>query len=161
MSIQIRTARPGDEAEIHESHMRSIREVCVIDHGEDEIRGWGYRDLEERWQEEIRNGCIWVVEDDKIRGFGYLCFFSDVSQIHAYLHALYLTPEVIGKGLGRKLIEIMINQARDRGAKSIQLESSITAHKFYQSQGFKDRGPKQKIEIAGYPVTWFPMILIL
>ena len=33
----IRKARTGDENGIHESHMRSIREVCVHDHGEEEI----------------------------------------------------------------------------------------------------------------------------
>lgn len=132
MNIKIRPGRPGGEAEIHESHMRSIREVCVIDHGVDEIRG-----------------------------FGYLYFFSEALQTHVYLHALYLTPELIGKGFGGKLVEIMLSQARAKGAQSIRLESSITAHNFYQNLGFKDRGPKQKFEIAGYPVTCFPMILTL
>ncbi len=27
----IREAKPGDEAAIHEAHMRSIREICVKD----------------------------------------------------------------------------------------------------------------------------------
>jgi hypothetical protein len=38
---QIREAKPGDESLIHEAHMRSIREVCIKDHGEEEIHGWG------------------------------------------------------------------------------------------------------------------------
>jgi hypothetical protein len=37
----IRKAKVGDESGIHEAHMRSIREICVKDHGEEEIKGWG------------------------------------------------------------------------------------------------------------------------
>jgi len=46
---KIRPARSGDEPAIHEAHMRSVREVCVKDHGEEEIRGWGNRLLGDRW----------------------------------------------------------------------------------------------------------------
>ena len=44
----IRLARPGEEAQIHEAHMRSIREICIKDHGEEEVRGWGNRPLGNR-----------------------------------------------------------------------------------------------------------------
>jgi hypothetical protein len=44
----IRKAVPGEEQEIHKVHMRSIREVCVKDHGEEEIKGWGNRELGNR-----------------------------------------------------------------------------------------------------------------
>ena len=35
----IREARSGDEAGIHEAHMRSIREVFLKDHGLEEVIG--------------------------------------------------------------------------------------------------------------------------
>ena len=60
--FQIRFAKPGDEPAIHDAHMRSIREICVKDHGTEEIKGWGHRELGDRWTKEIQNGTVWVVE---------------------------------------------------------------------------------------------------
>ena len=34
----VRRAQFGDQVGIHESHMRSIREICVHDHGEEETK---------------------------------------------------------------------------------------------------------------------------
>ncbi|HVJ66280.1 MAG TPA: GNAT family N-acetyltransferase [Bdellovibrionota bacterium] len=158
MTPHIRRARPGDEAAIHEAHMRSIREVCVREHGEEEIRGWGYRPLGTRWVDSIRNDNVWVVEaGEEIYGVAYVRIFSDEGVTRAHLHALYLTPEVIGFGLGRQLTVLMLDTARTAGAKFITLESSITAHEFYLKMGFADTGPKAQQEIAGYPVTYYPM----
>ena len=36
-NLIIRLARPGEEAQ---AHIRSIREICIKDHGEEEVRGW-------------------------------------------------------------------------------------------------------------------------
>jgi hypothetical protein len=72
-SASIRKAIPGDEAQIHEAHIRSIREICVKDHLEDEVRGWGNRLLEDRWIEAIKTQHVWVIElENQIYGVGYL-----------------------------------------------------------------------------------------
>lgn len=161
-SASIRLARPGDELAIHEAHMRSIREICVKDHGEEEIRGWGYRPLEDRWVQAIKDELVWVVElNNKICGFGYIRDCPKDDQIIANIHALYLTPEVVGQGLARKLIEILISKAKSFSASKITLASSLTAHEFYKHFGFQDTGPKQQLNIGGYPVSYFPMELTL
>ena len=158
--IQIRKAQFGDEKYIHEAHMRSIREICVKDHGQEEIRGWGYRPLDERWTEPIKTGNVWVVEkDQQIFGFGFIRFFESDGVFRAHLHALYLTPEVTGQGIGKSLADIMIKRAKDLKVKSITLESSITAHKFYLNLGFRDMEPKKQLNIGGFPVTCFPMAI--
>jgi hypothetical protein len=54
--LLIREARPGDESGMHEAQMRSIREVCIRDHGEEEVKGWGNRPLGDRWQKQVREG---------------------------------------------------------------------------------------------------------
>ncbi len=157
--IIIREARSGEEALIHEAHMRSIREVCIKDHGDDEIKGWGFRPLESRWITAIRNEFVRVIESDgHIRGVGYLKIVKKESiEPYAYLHALYLTPEVLGLGLGKKLADILIEEARRLKMKYIKLDSTITAYDFYKKLGFEDSGEKHKVNIGGYPVTCFPM----
>ena len=156
----IREAKPGDEAAIHEAHMRSIREICIKDHGKDEIRGWGYRQLDDRWSEPISHGGIWVVEFyNRVNGVGFIRILNKNNETTAHLHALYLTPEVVGKGMALKLANLMLDMAKSKGAVKITLESSITAREFYKKLGFVDSEPMKKVDIGGYPVTCFPMIL--
>lgn len=157
----IRPARPGEEALIHEAHMRSIREVCVKDHGEDEIKGWGNRPLGNRWTEAIKVGHVWVVTSgSRILGQAYIRIFEEGGEKRAHIHGLYLTPEVLGKGFGTKLGQLMLDTAKKAGVNVVTLESSLTAHDFYRKLGFKDTGPMSKMDIAGYPVRYIPMALV-
>jgi GNAT superfamily N-acetyltransferase len=158
----IREARPGDESGLHEAHMRSIREICVHDHGEDEVRGWGNRPLGNRWVDAIKNGFVWAVElNSKICGHGYIRIYKEDGETYGHIHGLYLTPEVLKQGFGHQLMLLMLEKARKSGAKVITLDSTITAHEFYKRYGFADTGPMKKQEIGGYPVSGFPMALTL
>ena len=80
-----------------------------------------------------------------------------LEQESAYIHCLYLTPIVLGKGFGKQLLQIMIQTAKDVGLREILLESSLTAHMFYQSFGWIDIAPLKKVIIGGYPVRCIPM----
>jgi len=158
----IRKARAGDESAIHEAHMRSIREVCVKDHGEEEIRGWGNRPLGSRWIDPIKEGDVWVVErNSNIYGLAYIRIFAEDGESKAHIHGLYLTPEILGQGFGYKLAQLMFEKARASGVKSITLDSTITAHGFYKRLGFTNNGPMRIQEFGGYPVRGYPMLLHL
>ena len=160
----VRRAKLRDQVGIHDSHMRSIREICVHDHGEEEIKGWGYREVRshQQWEQTLSNTkkYIWVVEhENKIEGH---CFISLVPEdAKADIHCLYLTPVVYKKGFGAILMEHMLEVAKENNIKKIFLQSTITAHSFYKKYGFEDAGPMQKVEIGGYPVRALPMKLEL
>lgn len=156
----IRLAKPGEESAIHNAHMRSIREICVKDHGEEEIRGWGFRELGNRWVDAIQRNEVWVIEDEGlVKGIGYIRIFEENGTAKAYLHALYLTPEVTGKRLATRLMGLMLEKAKASGVQEITLDSSITAHDFYKRFGFVDSGSMRQVDIGGYPVTSYPMRL--
>jgi N-acetylglutamate synthase-like GNAT family acetyltransferase len=159
----VRRARLGDENGIHDSHMRSIREICVLDHGEDEIQGWGYRQNRSRdhWEKTFENEqiFIWVVEhNENIEGHAF--FRINREKKTAHLHSLYLTPVVHKQGFGVQMMNCILQTAKEQDIQEIVLESSITAHSFYHKYGFVDTGPRQKSVIGGYPVRNFPMKLI-
>jgi GNAT superfamily N-acetyltransferase len=154
----IREARPGDESAIHKAHMRSIREICVKDHGQDEVRGWGNRPMGDRWTNAIKEGYVWVVEKDgNIYGHAYIRIFRENNEEKAHIHGLYLTPEVLHQGFGFQLAGMMLEKARSAGAKRVTVESSITAYNFYRRIGFNDRSPMKIYEIGGSFVRGFPM----
>lgn len=152
--MTIRKAQIGEDEAIHSAHMRSIREVCVHDHGEAEIRGWGYRECGDRWRQSIADGLVWVVEHDgQIEGVACMKF----NDAQAHIHSLYLTPVVLGQGYGYALMTQMLEKARLRGVKRVDLESSLTAHSFYLRVGFVDAGPMGYADIGGHPVRYIPM----
>lgn len=69
--------------------------------------------------------------------------------------------EVLGKGLGRKLVELMLERARSEGVQTVTLDSTITAYRFYERLGFVDTGPLRKQEYGRCSVRGFPMKLNL
>jgi GNAT superfamily N-acetyltransferase len=158
----IRKAKKGDEASIHEAHMRSIREICIHDHGEEEVKGWGNRPLGNRWISEIENGHVWVVElKEAIEGVGCIQISDTEKGKIGYISHLYLTPVAAGKGYGAKLMKLMLDVASDAQVKVIALESSLTALNFYKKYGFKESGPLIKVELGPSMVRAFPMSLSL
>lgn len=57
----------------------------------------------------------------------------------AHLHKIYLSPEVQGKGLGKKLIHFIIAFAKNAGARGLTLNVNRynKAVEFYRAVGFK------------------------
>jgi len=58
-----------------------------------------------------------------------------------YLAELYIVPDQRGKGLGRKLMEAVIETARKQGATYMDLgtsEDDVAARKLYESLGFNN-----------------------
>lgn len=156
----VRIATLADREALHSAHMRSIREICIKDHGPEEIKGWGYRELGERWIKGINDGLVWVVElDGNIEGIAAVSFPEQAN--HGYINALYLTPEVVGMGVANTMIKLMLDCVQERHLKEVLLDSTITAHGFYKKHGFTDTGPAVKNPIGGVPVTSIPMKLIL
>ena len=63
--------------------------------------------------------------------------FND--KLDAYLEEFYVVPEQRGRGLGRALLERVLETARERGAGRIDLgtaENDLAARHLYESFGF-------------------------
>jgi ribosomal protein S18 acetylase RimI-like enzyme len=62
--------------------------------------------------------------------------------LHAYLEELYVAPPRRGQGLGRALLDLAMQTARERGAIWIELgtsEDDVAARGLYESAGFINR----------------------
>jgi putative acetyltransferase len=85
-----------------------------------------------------RGGVFRVVEDDDgaVVGCGGL-YPADQKAVE--LRKMYFRPEIRGRGLGRRLLEDLIAEARHRGFDRIELETAShleTAIALYQRAGF-------------------------
>lgn len=82
--------------------------------------------------------------DDEIIGCGGVCFQCELpspdnpSGRCAYLMNIYVRPQYRGKGLGSKIVNWLIDEAKKRTVTKIYLETSQSGHKMYKSLGFVD-----------------------
>src|SRR5919201_1352987 len=64
------------------------------------------------------------------------------SGLECYLAELYVIPARRGNGLGRRLMEAALREARDRGADTMEIgvdELDSVARRLYESLGFSNR----------------------
>ena len=86
----------------------------------------------------------WVCEVD-----GEIIGFSIVDLQEQNIWALFLLPTFEGKGIGKKLHDLMMNWTAAQGLKSVWLSTTpgTRAEGFYRKMGWKDKGLLQNGEI--------------
>lgn len=157
----IRRARIGDEEGIHLAHMKSIQKVNAKDYRPDQIEAWGNREFHsERRKKAILNHHLWVVEQDNSIE-GYALIFDSKKDSTVEIYGLYLTSEVLSKGLGSTLMDYMIDMSILLNKKKIKATSTLTAIGFYEKMGFKRVGNIELSPINGADIEGQPMELIL
>lgn len=74
---------------------------------------------------------------------------------------MYVRPEFRGKGIGRSLLEAILNEARQIGYPTVRLDSACfmqAAQALYRSAGFREIEPYPESEIPlNFPANWIFM----
>jgi len=81
-----------------------------------------------------------VIADENNQPVGFASYSrKDIDNNTYKLHKIYVLPGIQGKGVGKKLIDHIIQSMLPSGAKTIELNVNRhnTAKKFYEKQGFK------------------------
>jgi GNAT superfamily N-acetyltransferase len=138
MSGVVRPATVADAEEVRRVLRRSITECCGEDHGNDlqKIEAWltnKTRENVESWITAEGNYSVVVEWDGRVAGVAMLLRSGELA-------LCYLLPEVRFRGLGKTLLATIETEARRRGLKQIELESTQTAHSFYARNGYVDCG---------------------
>jgi GNAT superfamily N-acetyltransferase len=146
MQITIRRAVETDAPAACDVLRRSIRELCVEDHHNDEeiLRQW----LANKTEENLRR---WIVSDASftvvaLRG-ERVCGFGMVHETGEVL-LCYVEPEARFIGASTLMLEALEQQGRSWGLQKLFLTSTITARSFYERRGWI---------ISGDPIAVFGM----
>lgn len=118
-------------------------------------RHWGYPESWMKiWSPEltfdsqyIEANESWAAELDGVPVAFYT--FLDKNRI-AWIENLWVLPELIGRGIGRRLFEHAVELARKRGYKTLQLEADPNAHGFYEKMGMCQVGERHS-QVEGRP----------
>ena len=116
---------------------------------------WGYPERwMELWQPQLTFGPgyfeeneSWVAEIDQAPVGFYTLLEKDEN---AWIENLWVSPEAMGKGVGRRLFLHALDRSRQRGFVNLRLEADPNAAGFYEKMGMKKIGERLS-EVEGQP----------
>ena len=99
----------------------------------------------------MKRNCFGSKESGEIVGCGGICYQKEMPSpdnltgTNGYLMNIYTLPEYRGRGVGRKIIDFLVDEAKRKGTGKIYLESSKDAKHLYEEIGFSDMQDYMKL----------------
>jgi len=98
-------------------------------------------------------GCVaWLAEiDQEVVASGVVTFLhttpvpEDPTSLTALLHSLYTRPRWRRQGIGRALVQRLLESCRERSVHRVQLHSAVLARDLYARLGFRSRADLMEI----------------
>lgn len=90
-------------------------------------------------------GCVWLQLVERVPHPGLARWERPI----AYLTSMYVGPDLRNSGLGRELLDVALEFARDAGVDGVALWPSPKSAPFYERAGFRPDGGPLWLEIAG------------
>ena len=153
MPLQIREATAEDAPAACEVMRRSIAELCVADHRNDQaiLKRWlGNKTPEtfEFWIRQPNNSLLVAAEHGNILAVGSV---TDAGEITLN----YVSPDARFRGVSRALLGALEARAVARGNTRCTLTSTATARRFYLASGYVEDGlPVVNFGVNfGYPMS--------
>lgn len=102
--------------------------------------------------------CHYVIAESKGEILGYYAL-RKISAEEYELEALFVDPERIGQGVGRKLMEHAKNHAQEDGARFLLVQGDPNATGFYRAAGGIQVGERESGSIPGRHLPEFRILL--
>lgn len=154
MNVSVRKASLSELDLLMEWRMRVLAEVFSDSEQPDweSIRKNNERYYKEHLGDDTHTACFAADEENgTIIGCGGICYQQEMpspdnlSGTNGYLMNIYTIPELRGAGIGRRIVEFLIGDARTRKTEKIYLESSAEARHMHKEIGFSDMPDYMKL----------------
>ncbi len=144
--MQVRPAQSADANSSIDVVRRSIQGLCELDHKGDlaTLSAWLGNKTADNMRRWIDTHTVLVASDDDGRIAGVAAVRAD-----GVVLLNYVAPEARFQGVSKSLMEAIEVWASSHGIEWLALESSATALRFYESDGWTRTGPPQ----PGFGVT--------
>jgi len=138
----IRRAAPADAEQITPVHVTSIRTLCAKDYTQEQIDAWAGWKSPDKYRAAMAAGEVFFVAEVDGRVVGFSVLHGDE------VKAVYIHPDYVGQGIGRRLLDAVEAEAGDRGVELLQLTSTLTSVGFYETCGYA-RGANHEHRVTG------------
>lgn len=149
----IRRAVEADLPAIRETHLASIRGLCDAAYTPEQIGKWTSGRELDRYAALVtpRFHCLVAMDGTVLGGFG------TVDLEKSEISSLFVRPDYAGAGLAGALLWQLEEVARERGLRSLSLESTVNARRFYLKHGYQVLAPVLKRFSNGLEIDCFQM----
>jgi GNAT superfamily N-acetyltransferase len=127
--IAFRPGRKGDGANIYRITLAAVAGISESYYSAHQIKNW-FGPRTEAWHEALlsRGNMVVAERGDKALGF--------VHSLPGEINRLFIVPGETGKGLGKQLLEMGIQHAREGQSGPLFVVSLLNAVPFYEHFGF-------------------------
>lgn len=137
--LSIRPAEQTDADAAIDVVRRSIGQLCVADHRNDErtLAAWLANKTPRHfigWLSNVDNFCIVVESNTRLVGVG-------VIQRRGEILLFYVAPDEQRRGIGKMIYAALEEKAAQWGLTSLHLDSTDSARPFYEALGYRPSGP--------------------
>ena len=152
-NIRLRKAEPEDICAMHATFEQSVLNTCSLHYTAPQIRAWLERATPERWRELLQSDLYFILAEET-KHFQTVGFTS--INANGYLHSMFVHPQFQHQDIASLLLRQAEEYARLHQAVSIHSEVSITAHLFFEKQGYITE-KEQIVSIGDIKMTNFVM----
>ncbi len=133
--FEVRMATESDARCILEAHHDSVHKIAISDYGIEVARSWSPEVNEERVNQYLESSFL---EETTVVAIsdGVICGFGSIVDKDSELRAVYVKDQFGGLGVGSRILSRLESIARARGLKSLSMDSSVTAERFYLKHGY-------------------------
>ena len=137
----VRRAREEDAEGVWRVHTRAIRGIANSHYTPEEVEAWASPRKPEHYAEAIRNKEFYVAEEE-----GAVIGFGTLNPEENEIEAVYVSPQVVRRGVGSAILVRLEERARDLGLKTLKMDASLNAVPFYRSAGYESqKGMKHRL----------------
>ena len=134
--MKIRKASDTDKKNMSKVHISSIKRLCSKHYTHEQLQAWTSVLIPSVYDQALKEKVVLVAHDstEELMGLGIL----DIQ--NAEISAIYIHPDVVGKGVGTKLLSKLEEIARNNNVVKIAVHSTLNAKGFYQRHGYLEHG---------------------
>lgn len=129
--LELRRAVPGDVDVIHRLQIDAIRHGAAEHYDEAAVEAWIGAFNRDAFPENVDRREVWIAEDA-----GSTVGYASLDPATFEVDSIYVAPESAGRGVGRALMEHILDVAREHRLENVWLDASLNAIPFYERLGF-------------------------
>jgi len=135
--MDIRLIKKDDINKIIDFINRNYDEVMIKAHSKDVLERFKKNNTLENWKKQIKWKEIFVVEEDgEVIATGALVNFGNNDIPKYSISNFFVEPQKHRKGIGKLLFKHILEIAKDKKIKYLQMPSNRTGFEFYKRIGF-------------------------
>ena len=142
--MEIRIAGKNDIDLMMSSRLEMLKEVNSLD--ADYLYSESFVEESRRYFLEGNQTTVLALDGERVIGCATICYitimptFSHPTGKRAHLMNVYTAKEFRGQGIGKKMVDLLIDDAWNKGATEISLDATETGRPLYKKCGFEDSG---------------------